>query len=106
MKIAINLPLHLGTIKSSVGHTEPAAGSLGILRLLYELDGRRQVALLHMTTVNSYVISALDAKSGVAHIPRSNASLAHVKSDERIVETRACVQKWTHERSERRRLFH
>ena len=84
MDEASGRPLHLGTIKSSVGHTEPAAGALGMLRLLDELDNRREVSLLHMISMNTYVTSALDSCPGDSHIPRSHTSLPQKCTSERV----------------------
>jgi acyl transferase domain-containing protein/thioesterase domain-containing protein len=45
----------LGTVKSSVGHLEPAAGIAGLLKVVLALQARRLPPTLHVRDVNPYL---------------------------------------------------
>lgn len=53
--------LHLTAAKSLIGHAEPAAGIVGIIKLASILEHTATDPLLHLGTVNAYVASTLRA---------------------------------------------
>lgn len=57
-------PLSLTAAKAMMGHSEPAAGLVGLLALAAELTHAAAPALLHLTSLNPYVASVLNAASG------------------------------------------
>ena len=57
-------PLSLTAAKAMMGHSEPAAGLIGLLTLAAELTHAAAPALLHLTSLNPYVASVLNAASG------------------------------------------
>ena len=56
-------PLSLTAAKAMMGHSEPAAGLVGLLTLAAELTHAAAPALLHLTSLNPYVASVLNAAS-------------------------------------------
>lgn len=48
-------PLHLGTVKSLIGHTEAAAGLAGVLKLVLSLNALRWPAQRHFKQLNPYI---------------------------------------------------
>ncbi|BDA51455.1 probable oleandomycin polyketide synthase, modules 5 and 6 [Coccomyxa sp. Obi] len=68
-------PLCLSAVKSSLGHTEPAAGATGICRSLLRMGQSVTCGITHLTTVNTYVAGTLRSKtpggsSASVHLPR------------------------------------
>lgn len=57
-------PLSLTAAKAMMGHSEPAAGLVGLLTLAAELTHAAAPALLHLTSLNPYVGSVLNAARG------------------------------------------
>lgn len=57
-------PLSLTAAKAMMGHSEPAAGLVGLLTLAAELTHAAAPALLHLTCLNPYVGSVLNAAKG------------------------------------------
>ena len=57
-------PLSLTAAKAMMGHSEPAAGLVGLLTLAAELTHAGAPALLHLTSLNPYVASVLNAAGG------------------------------------------
>lgn len=57
-------PLSLTAAKAMMGHSEPAAGLVGLLTLAAELTHAAAPALLHLTSLNPYVASVLNAAGG------------------------------------------
>ena len=53
--------LCLAAAKSRVGHTETAAGAIGISRTLEALGAAAQAPVQHLTDVNAYICTTLDA---------------------------------------------
>ncbi|KAK9815757.1 hypothetical protein WJX72_009061 [[Myrmecia] bisecta] len=48
-------PLVFGSGKSSLGHTEPAAGLVGIVHAVHALRHHAALPILHLTQVNAYI---------------------------------------------------
>ena len=57
-------PLTLTAAKSMMGHSEPAAGLVGLLAIAAELTHSSAPGLLHLTSLNPYVSSVLNAAGG------------------------------------------
>ena len=57
-------PLTLTAAKAMMGHSEPAAGLVGLLAIAAELTHSSAPGLLHLTSLNPYVSSVLNAASG------------------------------------------
>ncbi|KAL4457259.1 hypothetical protein ABPG75_012124 [Micractinium tetrahymenae] len=56
--------LMLSAAKSSVGHAEPAAGAVGMLRSMHRLHSSATVGIMHLTAVNLHVASSLEHQGG------------------------------------------
>ena len=52
--------LELSAAKSTLGHAEPAAGAVGILRALFRLHSGTATGVLHLTAVTPYIASSLE----------------------------------------------
>ena len=52
-------PLALGAAKSVAGHTEPAAGALGLIQLALELGQLSRAPLHHMARPSAHMVSTL-----------------------------------------------
>ena len=63
----INAPstaaVELSAAKSLVGHSEPAAGALGLMRVVSRLEKQQRAAIMHLRTLNPYVGTALEDSS-------------------------------------------
>ena len=57
-------PVELAAAKSFYGHTETAAGVLGMLRAAGRLQQHQRSAVLHLRSLNAYVHSILDSGGG------------------------------------------
>ena len=69
-------PLVFGSAKSVVGHTEPAAGALGLVQLALELGHSALAPLLHLARPSAHVVSTLRAGGSggrAVFIPRLGA---------------------------------
>eukprot|EP00878_Enallax_costatus_P023214 GHUV01024681.1.p1 GENE.GHUV01024681.1~~GHUV01024681.1.p1 ORF type:complete len:205 (+),score=61.56 GHUV01024681.1:484-1098(+) len=61
---SILTPLLMSGVKSDVGHAEPAAGVMGLARLMTQTMQASISPILHLRTINPYLHSALQ---GAAH---------------------------------------
>ena len=52
-------PTALGAAKSAAGHTEPAAGALGLAQLVMELGQSFRAPLHHLARPSAHVVSTL-----------------------------------------------
>ena len=68
-------PLTLTAAKAMMGHSEPAAGLVGLLTIAAELTHSTAPGLLHLTSVNPYVGSVLNAAGGSGRGTGSGGSL-------------------------------
>ena len=68
-------PLTMMAAKSSVGHSEPAAGVVNMLHACHAMQSAASLPILHLRSVNPHVSSALDQLSAKArmHLPRQAA---------------------------------
>ncbi len=68
-------PLTMMAAKSSIGHSEPAAGVMNMLRACQAMQSAATLPILHLRSVNPHVSSALDQLSAKArvHLPRQTA---------------------------------
>lgn len=57
--------LSLSAVKSHVGHAEPAAGAAGICRAAFAVSSQCSKEILHLTSVNHYIVPALEQVRGV-----------------------------------------
>ena len=73
-------PLVLGAAKSCVGHTELAAGLVGVLKALASFKYRAVPGLMHLTETN--MNPAIDCDVVPVHIPHDTVSLPS-KPDQR-----------------------
>lgn len=66
-------PITLSAAKSALGHTETAAGAVGILQATGRLAGHTHPELLHLRSLNPYVASTLasSAKASASWMARS-----------------------------------
>lgn len=71
--------LHLSALKSHMGHAEPAAGILGIVRLKEQIDALYSSPILHLRHVNPYLDSSLLAARRSFAMPRQPAAWAQCK---------------------------
>ena len=69
-------PLTLSAAKAMMGHSEPAAGVVGLLTLAAELTHSAAPGLLHLTTLNPYVSSVFNAARGSAAGSMSHATVS------------------------------
>jgi acyl transferase domain-containing protein len=72
-------PLLTAAGKSWIGHTEAAAGAMGIIHALLGLGNRSAQAIMNLTAVNPYLESALKPQAGLAaawSLPRQAGSLS------------------------------
>ncbi len=63
-------PLSLTTSKTSLGHSEPAAGVVGMLHALHAARQRATQPLLHLRSMGPFVAGALATGGGTYHAPR------------------------------------
>ena len=84
---ALDGPIILNASKSSFGHAEPAAGSIGLMAAILMLDGRAYNGLIHLRNVNPYVSQCLDSlKSPTTPIlPRIEAPASIMNMRSRVV---------------------
>lgn len=52
--------LQLAAAKSALGHAEPAAGAVGMLRAMHGLHSGAAAGILHLTALNPHVVDALE----------------------------------------------
>ncbi|CAL5223543.1 g6075 [Coccomyxa viridis] len=72
--------LCLGAVKSTLGHTEPAAGATAICRTLFRHVQAATADILHLTKVNPYVASTLGGTFS-AHLPRQMSGSPQLRGD-------------------------
>ena len=70
-----SLPLGLSTAKCWIGHTEAAAGAMGLTHAGVALSHRLAHGIMHLTAINSHVAAILDMSAAKAaapgwHLPR------------------------------------
>ena len=70
-------PLALMAAKSSIGHSEPAAGVMNILQACKALQSATNLPILHLRSLNSHVTSAFDqsAAKGRVLLPRQATAM-------------------------------
>lgn len=62
-------PLPIGSVKSNIGHLEPASGVAGMLKAIQALETRRLPASLHLDTLNPAIdFDALNLRPAIAAI--------------------------------------
>ncbi len=68
-------PLTMMAAKSSIGHSEPAAGVMNMLHACQAMQSAATLSILHLRSVNPHVSSALDQSSAKTrlHLPRQTA---------------------------------
>jgi len=68
-------PLTMMAAKSSIGHSEPAAGVMNMLHACQAMQSAASLSILHLRSVNPHISSALDQLSAKArmHLPRQPA---------------------------------
>ena len=65
--------LRLTAIKSSLGHAEPAAGSIAIAHVAFMLENNRSSSIMHLRNVNSLVLGALNTNGrATTSMPRQS----------------------------------
>lgn len=63
-------PLVIGSIKSNIGHLEPASGMAGLMKALIALDRRCYPASLHADTMNPHIdFQGLNLSVAQDHVP-------------------------------------
>ena len=71
-------PLAMMAAKSSIGHSEPAAGVMNMLHACMAQQAFSSLPILHLHSLNPHIISAFDqsATQGKVHLPRQAAAMA------------------------------
>lgn len=69
------LPLALASSKSFLGHSEPAAGVVGMLHAAHMLGHAALPPIAHLVQLNPYVEAAVAVTSGHWSMPRQSAGL-------------------------------
>jgi acyl transferase domain-containing protein len=72
------LPLALASSKSFLGHSEPAAGVVGMLHAAHMLRHAMLPPIAHLVQLNPYVEAAVAATRGQWNMPRQTAGLVAV----------------------------
>lgn len=72
------LPLALASSKAFLGHTEPAAGMVGMLHAAYMLGHAMLPPIAHLVQLNPYVEAAVAGTRGQWSMPRQTAGLVGV----------------------------
>eukprot|EP00967_Tisochrysis_lutea_P062879 scaffold80878_cov35-Tisochrysis_lutea.AAC.1 len=62
-------PLPLGSMKANVGHAEPAAGLIGMLRLLGDSGGSLVPPNAQLRVLNAHIAETLASKNGAGFLP-------------------------------------
>lgn len=72
-----NQPLAMMAAKSSIGHSEPAAGVMNMLHACMAQQSSSILPILHLHSLNPHVTSALDqsAAKGKLHLPRQATAM-------------------------------
>ena len=70
-----NQPLALMAAKSTLGHSEPAAGIMNILQACEAFQSLTTLPILHLHSLNPHITATLDqsAVMGLTHMPRQTA---------------------------------
>ena len=75
-------PLALAAAKSATGHTEPAAGALGLVQLALELGQVARAPLHHLALPSAHVVGTLPGSGGRSvFLPRQCASAGAGSAD-------------------------
>jgi 3-oxoacyl-(acyl-carrier-protein) synthase len=72
---SIALPLVLMAGKSLIGHSEPAAGVMGIAHAQLAVNGNAALPLLHLHSVNAYIAPVLKQSAGNWSLQRNLGAL-------------------------------
>ena len=75
------LPLVLMAGKSLMGHSEPAAGVMGIAHAQLAVNGHAALPLLHLHSVNAYIAPVLKQNAGNWSLQRNLGALPQSKSN-------------------------
>ena len=70
-----NQPLTMMAAKSSLGHSEPAAGVMNMLHACKALQAAMTLPILHLRSINPHIIASMDQSSAKARtlLPRQAA---------------------------------
>lgn len=82
-------PLFVGAAKSCIGHTEGAAGSVGILKAVLSFRNQALPGIVHLTDRN--VSPGIDLKLVPLHLPRETVYLKRRLSKSGTMPYRAMV---------------
>lgn len=80
-------PLAFMAAKSSIGHSEPAAGVMNMLHACCAQQSFSTLPILHLHSLNPHITSALDqsAAKGRLHLPRQATALVASQGDTPII---------------------
>lgn len=80
-------PLAFMAAKSSIGHSEPAAGVMNMLHACLAQQSLTTLPILHLHSLNPHITSALDqsAAKGRLHLPRQGTAMVTAQGDTPIV---------------------
>lgn len=80
-------PLAMMAAKSSIGHSEPAAGVMNMLHACMAQHSLSTLPILHLHSPNPHIISAFDqsAAKGKVHLPRQATAMVAAQGVAQIV---------------------